>query len=285
MPPQEQRVPASGRHVQEASALAAQGRARPGDACTYEQAHKLSIDDYMVVQGWSPKYRGVLPAGDSKTARYRAVGLLANSVVPAVAEHAARSIVWAAGAAEPDERGAVGRQAASQAKPPGSERQPRSGSDGGHVGPGEHATSDEVRQAAKKAMQTLGQVGDAAHDIGIRMVKRAVYDEGRQWHAPRVVPELDVLAGRDQVVEAEGQATHVREVARREYKNLAKQFQDVWREDGTLRNLHRQKWWYEDADGVPPLASDVAGMMNADPGRFDVVDDAQPTHDCAVVYY
>ena len=76
--------------------------------------------------------------------------------------------------------------------------------------------------------------------------------------------------------------THVREVARREYKNLAKQFQDVWREDGTLRNLHRQKWWYEDAEGVPPLASDVAGMMHADPGRFDVVDDAQPTHACAV---
>jgi hypothetical protein len=66
-----------------------------------------------------------------------------------------------------------------------------------------------------------------------------------------------VLAGRDRVVAAEGQATHVREVARREYKNLAKQFQDVWREDGTLRNLHRQKWWYEDAEGVPPLASDV----------------------------
>ena len=95
---------------------------------------------------------------------------------------------------------------------------------------------------------------------------------GSKWHAPRVVPELDVLANRERVVAAEGQATHVREVARRECKNLAKQFQDVWREDGTLRNLHRQKWWYEDAEGVPPLASDVAGMMNADPGRFDVVD-------------
>ena len=31
------------------------GRARPGDACAYEQAHKLSIDDYMVVQGWRPQ--------------------------------------------------------------------------------------------------------------------------------------------------------------------------------------------------------------------------------------
>ena len=142
------------------------GRARPGDACAYAQAHKLSIDDYMVVQGWDPKYRGVLPAGDSKTARYRAVGLLANSVVPAVAEHAARSIVWTAGAAEPDERGAVERQAEGQAEPPSTARHSRSGNDSGrpHVGPGEHATSDEVRLAAEKAMKTLGHVGEAAHE-------------------------------------------------------------------------------------------------------------------------
>ena len=93
------------------------GRARPGDACAYEQARKLSIDDYMIVQGWDPKYRGVLPAGDSKTARYRAVGLLANSVVPAVVEHAARSIVWRTRTAARSASGGVAQPAEGQAAP------------------------------------------------------------------------------------------------------------------------------------------------------------------------
>ena len=38
----------------------------------------------------------------------------------------------------------------------------------------------------------------------------------------------------------------------------------------------------QDMEGIPPLASDVQGMMEADPGRMDPVDDEQPTHDCDV---
>ena len=57
-------------------------------------------------------------------------------------------------------------------------------------------------------------------------------------------------------------ATHIMQVLRTQYKNLAHQFQGAWRGDGTLANLHRQRWWRLADPRLPPLASDTAGMAS-----------------------
>ena len=75
---------------------------------------------------------------------------------------------------------------------------------------------------------------------------------------------------------------HIRAVARREAKNLAKSFQEAWRGDGTLRNLHGARWWKLDDPMVAPLASDTAGMMKADPGRHEEIDDEIPDKQCTL---
>ena len=148
--------------------------------------------------------------------------------------------------------------------------------------PGAVATADEVRDAARRAVEA-SDVALAAQEVGIKVLQEAVMAAKEDWHTPRVAPTTgSVIEQSEDVAQTVGQATHVREVARREYKNLARQFQAAWREDGPLRSRSGPAWGYAAAEGIPPLASAGPGVMEADPARMAPVDDGQPTHDCDV---
>ena len=113
----------------------------------------------------------------------------------------------------------------------------------------------------------------------MEQVRREVFEK---WHAPRALPTEFMLEQALHEDSGVSEATHVAKVARIAYKNLAHQFTGEWRGDGTLANLHRQKWWWESDPALPPLASDTAGMAAWDPGKMDEIDDSIPTIKCKV---
>ena len=139
--------------------------------------------------------------------------------------------------------------------------------------------------SAEQAIERMAEVmkvkalADAAEYVGGREVQRQLRGHVLQQHPPKVAGlggfELDENA----VLRA---ATHVKALTRKVYKNLAHSFQQAWREDGTLRNLHKERWWKEEHPHLPPLASNTAAMMRWDPGKHDQIDDDLPAVDCLV---
>ena len=125
----------------------------------------------------------------------------------------------------------------------------------------------------------------AAARIGEKATEQARQELIPVWSPSRALPARHILEQRGEragMSGSGGEATHMAKVLRTGYKNLAHRLQGTVREDGTLANLWRERWWREQDDRLPPLASDTAGMMRWDPGRHDVVDDALPTVDVPV---
>ena len=153
------------------------------------------------------------------------------------------------------------------------------------VPPGLSESQARTHMRHLQQLQHAGKLrfaAQAAASIREKEVERERHRLLASWHPPQALPTEFMLQQSAHSSAPAAAATHIMKVLRTQYKNLAHQFQGEWRGDGTLANLHRQRWWRLADPRLPPLASDTAGMASWDPGRNDTIDDSLPTIACPV---